>query len=135
MSKTATPAGPAGNFATSRRGGLTPAEIRLAQDLRSGERPVSWQNIANRLGRCEIDVRAMFADPEPEAPAEVAPKGFQWGPAQTAYLKARYRIDGPDAIAKVLGCTSSAASKKANRLGVSQPPGWNRKRPALARAA
>ena len=135
MSKTATPQGPAGDFATARRGGLTRPEILLVEQLRSGDRPVSWQNIARRLGRCEADVRSFFAEPEPNDPAEDGPKVSQWGPAQVAYLKARYTIDGPAAVATVLGSTATAVSKKANRLGISQAPGWNRKRQTQALAA
>lgn len=57
MSKTATAQSPAGLFATSRRGGLTFEEIRMVEALRARERPVSWQNIAARMGRCVADVR------------------------------------------------------------------------------
>lgn len=50
----------AGDFATSRRGGLTNAEIREAERLRFGPRPWSWHNLARRFGCCEHDVRRFF---------------------------------------------------------------------------
>lgn len=131
MSKTATPAGPAGNFATSRRGGLTKPEILLVEELRSGPRPWSWQNIARRLGRCEADVRAHFeGGPLPAEQERVVVdlprKNFAWDDAQVGYLIARYSIDGPEAVALVLGCTRTAAIGKAFRLGITQARGWNR---------
>lgn len=133
MSKTATQQGPSGLFATSRRGGLTPAEIRLVEDLRSGDRPVSWQNIARRLGRCEADVRVLFTETEAglsvveKVPEEREPRtNFPWDDAQTGYLIARYNLDGPEAVALVLGCSRTAAIGKAYRLGISQARGWNR---------
>ena len=135
MSGTATQQGPAGSFATSRRGGPTAADIRTAERLRSGDRPWSWQNIARRLGLCETDVRAFFADPEPNDPADNGPKATQWGPAQVAYLRARYTIDGPSAVATALGSTATAVSKKASRLGITQSPGWNGKSQTQALAA
>lgn len=73
MSRTATQQGPAGLFATSRRGGLTKAEVSLVEELRALDRPWSWQNIARRLGRCEADVRAFF-DGEMTEARPVTPK-------------------------------------------------------------
>ncbi len=60
----------AGAFATSRRGGLTSEEIRMAEALRARDRPVSWQNIAARMGRCEADVRRHLEPAESVQPVE-----------------------------------------------------------------
>ena len=138
MSRTATQQGPAGSFATSRRGGPTADDLRTAERLRSGDRPWSWQNIARRLGLCEADIRAHFA--EPQAPAlpvhdDTAPKLFPWNQIQVAYLKARYIADGPTAVSRVLGCTKAAANKKACRLGVTKERGWVKKAQAQRLAA
>lgn len=73
MSRTGTPQGPAGLFATSRRGGLTAEELRMVEALRARERPVSWQNIAARMGRCEADVRASI-----EGRSDFAPPYDSW---------------------------------------------------------
>lgn len=51
-----------GIFATARRGGLTPVEVRHAHDLREKGRGV--QTIANILGRSMEDVHALFSPPE-----------------------------------------------------------------------
>lgn len=73
MSATAIRAGSSGDYATSRRGGLTQAEINMAEALRAGPRPVSFQNIAARFGRSVEDVRR-HVDPKPSAPvAEASP--------------------------------------------------------------
>lgn len=57
MSKTGQAASSAGSFATSRRGGLSGEELRMAEALRARERPVSWQNLARRFGCSEIDLK------------------------------------------------------------------------------
>jgi len=72
VSRTAQTQPLAGSFASSRRGGLTSDEIRMAEALRARERPVSFQNIAARLGRCEADVRRHFEPAIAVAPVEVA---------------------------------------------------------------
>lgn len=88
---TATPAGPSGLFATSRRGGLTAHEITVAEELRNGPRPVSWQHIAARTGRCAADWQAYFArqpaEPMPPVwPAPPLPEKRIWTKEQIATL-------------------------------------------------
>lgn len=125
MSRTATPQGPSGLFATSRRGGLTAEEIREIEAHRAKDRPTPWAALARRYGRCEADIRALYAEPEPPAPVDNARVNFPWEDHHVAYLLARYNIDGPDAVASVLGCTPTAATGKAHRLGITQSRGWN----------
>jgi len=57
-----------GAFATSKRGGFTSEEIREIKAHRAKERPTPWAALARRFGRCEADIRALFA------PVEVATK-------------------------------------------------------------
>lgn len=49
-----------GSFASARKGGLTGDEIRQIEALRSGPRPVPWQAIAARYGRCMEDIQRAF---------------------------------------------------------------------------
>lgn len=58
--------GRAGAFATSRRGGMTPAEISTVHDLKGKGR--GTQFIATYLGRPMEDVARLFS-PEPAKPA------------------------------------------------------------------
>ena len=116
--------GTGGAFATSRRGALTNDEVRTAQALRSGDRPWSFQNIARRLGRSEIDVRRMlgagFTDGD-GSPGDIEQPGrtnFPWTDKQTAYLIANYKRQGPGPVALALGCSRTAAIGKAHRLGI-----------------
>lgn len=74
MSKTAIQQGPSGAFATSRRGGLTATEIREIEAHRAKERPTPWSALARRYGRCEADIRALFA-PAPDQTDEPWPFG------------------------------------------------------------
>lgn len=125
MSRTATPQGPGGDFATSRRGGLTQAEIREIEAHRAKDRPTPWAALARRYGRCEADIRALYAEPEAPAPVVEKRTNFPWTDAQVGYLVARYNLDGPVAVAAVLGCSADVAKGKAFRLGLSQGRGWN----------
>lgn len=61
MSQTARVDFGAGQFATSRRGGLTSAEIREIEAHRSKERPTPWSALAKRYGRCEADLRSAMS--------------------------------------------------------------------------
>ena len=120
--------GAGGVFATSRRGGLTNEEVRTAQALRSGARPWSFQNIARRLGRSEIDVRRMldagFAEDygQPSVVEQPGRTNFPWTDKQTAYLIANYKRQGPGPVALALGCSRTAAIGKAHRLGIIARP-------------
>lgn len=133
MSRTATPQGPGGDFATSRRGGLTGEEIREIEAHRAKDRPTPWAALARRYGRCEADIRALFVTPEKSStPAaritaedQSGRKNFPWVDAQVAYLIAHYREDGPEGVARVLGCSKEIAKGKAHRLGITQARGWN----------
>jgi len=127
---TATPQGLAGNYASSRRGSLEPADIRKAEALRKRVPPVSWANIAKQLMCCEADLVRICTTPqmpvkEREPVEETSRINFRWTDAQTGYLIARYYADGPDAVALVLGCSSSIVKGKAYRLGLALPRGWN----------
>lgn len=51
---------------SSRRGGLTPYEIRIVEAGRAQTRPVSWSALARQLGRCEADLKQHF---EPQGDA------------------------------------------------------------------
>ena len=138
MSRTATQQDPAGSFATSRRGGLTSADIIKAEALRRQSPPVSFQNIAKQLQCCQADLVLHFAGPQApatETPDDTASKLFPWNQIQVAYLKAHYIADGPTAVARVLGCTKAAANKKACRLGVTKERGWVKKAQAQRLAA
>lgn len=75
MSRTATPQGPSGDFATSRRGGLTATEIHEIEAHRAKERPTPWSALARRYGRCEADIRALFAPPPSVSSEEPWPFG------------------------------------------------------------
>jgi hypothetical protein len=118
----------AGAFATSRRGRLTNEEIHQIEALRARERPMSWQHIAQRFGRCEADLRAAF-EPKPERRVEEEPvatrKNLPWNDQQTGYLVASYGKVPCAEIAHVLGCQTSAVIGKAFRLGLSGPRGTN----------
>lgn len=48
-----------GNFATSRRGGLTPDEIRMAFDLKAKGRSVQF--VSSYLGRSSQDISDLFS--------------------------------------------------------------------------
>ena len=52
----------AGDFATSRRGGLTHAELREIEAHRAKERPTPWQALANRYGRPVAEIQSLHAD-------------------------------------------------------------------------
>lgn len=60
----------AGAYATSRRGALTSLEIHEIEALRARDRPVPFNALARRYGRCEADIRALFIVPEPKAATE-----------------------------------------------------------------
>ena len=111
MSKTATQAGPSGLFATARRGGLTAHEITEAERLRSGPRPLSWQHIAARTGRCAQTLQAYFATrPEPSPVAIPEPVAVveerTWFKADIAVLMRFERREiGIRAAAKQMGCS------------------------------
>lgn len=51
----------AGSFATAQRGGLTVAEVFEIEAHRSLPRPTPWSALARRYGRCESDIRSLFA--------------------------------------------------------------------------
>lgn len=50
----------AGAFATSRRGGLSPQEVRAIEAERARPRPTPWQALARTYGRPEIELRALL---------------------------------------------------------------------------
>lgn len=54
----------AGAFATCRRGGLSPQEVRAIEAARARPRPVPWQALARSYGRPEPELRALLAPPE-----------------------------------------------------------------------
>ncbi|MGH6978838.1 MAG: hypothetical protein ACRED4_06070 [Brevundimonas sp.] len=54
----------AGSFATCRRGGLSPHEVRAIEAARARPRPVPWQALARSYGRPEPEIRALLAPPE-----------------------------------------------------------------------
>ena len=59
MSRSVSP-GAAVDFSPRRRGGLTGEEIREIEAHRAKERPTPWRVLAERFGRCEADLLAMF---------------------------------------------------------------------------
>jgi hypothetical protein len=123
----------AGAFATARRGGLTSEEVRMAEALRARDRPVSWQHIATRLGKCEIDIRRVVAErtPEPVKPAaepvDDGRKNFQWNDQQTALLIQVYGKVDNDTLAAALGINVTALTGKAFRMGLTKRRGHNGK--------
>lgn len=74
MSACSTPSG-RGEFATARRGGLTPAEIREIEAHRAKDRPTPWRALARRYGRPEADIKALFIKPDNDDKAEHWPFG------------------------------------------------------------
>jgi len=107
-----------GNFATSRRGGLTPDEIRMAFELKAKGRSV--QHVAAYLGRSSQDVSALFssaaaaqtvtqkiiaAPPQPKTGGQ----SKQFTPEQLTILK---RVDNGlqsgRSAAKEIGCSCFA---------------------------
>ncbi len=124
----------AGAFATARRGGLTGEEIRLAENLRKGPRPLSWQHIAMRLGKCEIDIRRHLvghATPEPVNPApepvDDGRKNFPWNDQQTALLIQVYGKVDNHTLAAALGVHVTTLTGKAFRMGLTKRRGHNGK--------
>lgn len=127
MSRNATPQGPGGEFATSRRGGLTQTEIREIEAHRAKERPTPWAALARRYGRCEADIRALYAQAEPEpAPEQPTRKNFPWNDDQMSMLLRDYGKVSNPVLAARLGVGVNALHGKAHRLGITQPRGWNR---------
>lgn len=60
MSGTSMNAASSGLFATARKGGLSPAEVREIEAHRAKARPTPWSALARQYGRCEADLRAHF---------------------------------------------------------------------------
>ena len=124
----------AGAFATSRRGGLTSEEIRMAYRLRKGPRPLSWQHIATRLGKCESDIRRQLVSESAPEPVETAPepvdgsrKNYPWDDTQTALLTQLYGKVDNNTLAAALGIHVTALTGKAFRMGLTNRRGHNAK--------
>ena len=53
----------AGSFATCRRGGLSPQEVRAIEAARARPRPMPWQALARAYGRPEPELKALLSPP------------------------------------------------------------------------
>lgn len=99
MSGAMNPTGP-GDFATSRRGGLTREEIREIEAHRGRPRPTPWQALSERYGRSVSDLKALFAVPEV---AVSPPEAWPFGACSFAIQEALR------SVAEMHGCTLAEA--------------------------
>lgn len=123
-----------GTFSTSRRGGLSPAEIREIEAHRSKERPTPWQALASMYGRTVADIQALFqptandnASPavaETSAPEPKAPRlrgDALWTKHNLQLLRLATEAGyTSDKIAAMVGCSLGAVRAKRVALGISK---------------
>lgn len=109
-----------GRFATTRRGGLTAPEIREIEAHRAKERPTPWSALAKRYGRCETDLRAAFAQPEPE-PEQDARSGV-WSPEDVTLLRLLFIDKGKTVgeIVKIIDRDESSIKSKLRNMGLAR---------------
>lgn len=112
----------AGQFATSRRGGVSMSDIWQAQEA-IGQRATPSM-IARYLGRCEIDVRSLMfgaasAEPAP-APAAPVSRVRPWTAQEIRMLQVMYQQAGTPVpqIAITLERTERAVTARIQRDGL-----------------
>jgi len=121
----------AGDFATSRRGGLTQAELREIEAHRAKERPTPWQALAMRYGRPVAEIRALYADMQEKtqaAPREVevinlptatTDAGIFWTEAKVSKLLMLRNLGIPPSdIGAVLDTTRYEVLTQLKRMGL-----------------
>jgi hypothetical protein len=96
----------AGAFATSRRGGLSPQEVRAIEAERARPRPTPWQALARTYGRPEIELRALLT------PSPTVEEAWPLGECDSA-VKAVIRQ-----CAKVYGVTVQALAEARGNRGM-----------------
>lgn len=115
--------GEAGLFATSRRGGLSVAEIREIEAHRAKDRPTPWQALAQRYGRPETEIRDLFRKPDNDDEAAPAwPLGVCDEPVQNLIetVCRQYGVTPKDLVPNhANGKPGGAANMKALRASVS----------------
>ena len=106
----------AGLFATSRRGGLTPQEVKMARDMRSKGR--GWQTIANVMGRCREDLQGLEASNDVGLPVGgPRPRPFAWTEEKLAASERLYREGhGANTIASAVDCDLRTAEARYSLL-------------------
>lgn len=116
----------AGDFASSRRGGLTHDEIQEIIAHRAKDRPTPWQALSIRYGRPVATLQAAYDDAQKNtvalpiafAPGDPADDSF-WTPPVIRKLELLHGMAAaPSDIAKVIGSTRNAVIGKLARLGL-----------------
>lgn len=112
-----------GQFATSRRGGLTRDQIREIEAHRAKDRPTPWQALSNRYGRTVSDLQAAVDKTPIYAPALIEPVDIapaQWSEEDERRLRVMFiDLDLPaTAVAAALGRTRESIIGKARTMGL-----------------
>lgn len=123
-----------GSYATSRRGGLSSAEMREIRAHRAKARPTPWQALASMYGRPVAEIQALFgpaandnASPavaETSAPEPKAPRlrgDALWTKHNLQLLRLATEAGyTSDKIAAMVGCSPGAVRAKRVALGISK---------------
>lgn len=105
-----------GAFATSRRGGLTPQEVKMAREMRAKGR--GWQTIANVMGRCREDLQGLEASNDVGLPVGgPRPRPFAWTSEKLAASERLYLEGfGANTIATAVDCDLRTAEARYSLL-------------------
>lgn len=118
-----------GSFSTSRRGGLSAAEIREIEVHRAKDRPTPWQALSAMYGCSVADLQALFAPKGDNDNAVAAPATKErepqrrganlWTPHALHLLKLAVEYgQTAEQIAEMIGCSRTTVNSKITDLGL-----------------